>query len=95
MLNIFDEDLLYLIEKFDKEINFSKQASKFLKKQNKQTISRIYKAIYSLPQGDIKKLSGRAGYRLRVGNIRVIYDEYGNIIDIVEIENRGQIYKNK
>ena len=26
-------------------------------------------------QGDIKKLSGREGYRMRVGNYRVLFDE--------------------
>ena len=48
------------------------------------------KAIEKLPIGDVKKLHGLNGYRLRVGNFRILFDRDGNIIDI---DNRGQIYK--
>ncbi|MDY6400446.1 MAG: hypothetical protein SPL10_04310 [Synergistales bacterium] len=41
----------------------------------------------------MKKLSGREGYRLRVGDYRVIFDMYGNVIYIDRIGNRGDIYK--
>lgn len=34
-----------------------------------------------------------SGYRLRVGNFRVIFDREGNILHIEEIDNRGQVYK--
>ena len=51
-------------------------------------------AIDKLPlEGDIKKLQGADGYRLRVGNFHVLFDVNGIIIDIIEIGNRGQIYK--
>lgn len=51
-------------------------------------------AISKLPaSGDIRKLQGTVGYRLRVGNFRVLFDVNGLIIDIIEIGNRGQIYK--
>ena len=33
------------------------------------------------------------GYRLRVGTFRVLFDVNGIIIDIIDIGNRGQIYK--
>ncbi len=36
---------------------------------------------------------GVEGYRLRVGNFRVLFDVNGVIIDIIDIGNRGQIYK--
>jgi len=64
------------------KFEFSKQVIKFLQKQDLSTRKRIYKAIYRLPEGDIKKLQNRSGYRLRVGDFRVIYDKYGNIIEI-------------
>lgn len=75
------------------KINYSKQAAKFLVRQDKTTQKRIINAVNSLPHGDVKKLQGRTGYRLRVGNFRIIFDRTGNIIYIEEIDNRGQIYK--
>ncbi len=76
------------------EIRYSKPAAKFLRKQDKTTRQRIIEAIEKLPfEGDIKKLQGVDGYRLRVGNYRVLFDVTGIIIDIIDIGNRGQIYK--
>lgn len=75
------------------EIIYSKDAIKFLKKQTKQTQDRILSAIEKIPNGDIRKLKGRSGYRLRVGTFRVLFDESGIIINIIDINNRGQIYK--
>lgn len=75
------------------QINYSKQAEKFLKKQTEATRNRIRNAIHNLPSGDVKKLQGREGYRLRIGDYRVIFDKNGNIIYIERIENRGQVYK--
>lgn len=75
------------------DIHYSKQAEKFLKKQDAPTRNRIRAAIHDLPSGDVKKLQGRDGYRLRVGNYRVIFDRYGNVLYIEHINNRGQIYK--
>ncbi len=75
------------------EIKYSKQAEKFLKKQDPDTRNRIRNAIHNLPAGDVKKLQGKNGYRLRIGNYRIIFDKNGNIIYIVRMHNRGQIYK--
>lgn len=75
------------------EFHFSKQAEKFLKKQDAPTRNRILDAIHELPAGDVKKLQGRNGYRLRVGGYRVIFDENGSIVCIERIQSRGQIYK--
>lgn len=51
------------------DIRYSKQAEKFLKKQDAATRKRIRSAIQALPSGDVKKLQGRNGYRLRVGDV--------------------------
>ncbi len=76
------------------QIIYSKKAEKFLKKQDVPTRKRLVTAIGKLPQEEaIKKLQGTDGYRLRVGDFRVIFDVNGIIIDIIEIGNRGQIYK--
>ena len=74
-------------------INYSKQAIKFLKKQDTATRTRIVAAIGSLPSGDVKKLQGVDGYRLRIGDFRVIFDRNGDVLYIEKIDNRGQIYK--
>lgn len=74
-------------------IQYSVQAVKFLHKQDRATQKRIISSINKLPSGDVKKLQGRTGYRLRVGNFRIIFDFAGNIIYIEEIDSRGQIYK--
>ena len=75
------------------EIQYSKQALKFLKKQDFPTRKRIINAINLLPAGDVKALQGRNDYRLRVGDYRIIFDINGNILLIEAIGNRGQIYK--
>ncbi|MBD5509063.1 MAG: type II toxin-antitoxin system RelE/ParE family toxin [Lachnospiraceae bacterium] len=75
------------------KINYSKQAIKFLSKQDRPTRIRIVEAINKLPQGDVKKLQGQKSYRLRVGDYRVIFDKNGDILYIKKIDNRGQIYK--
>ena len=74
-------------------INYSKQAIKFLNKQDKPTKLRIVNAINALPAGDVKKLQGQDGYRLRVGDYRIIFDKKGNVLYIEKIDNRGQVYK--
>ena len=78
-------------------IKFEKAAQKFLDKQDKNQRLRLYKAIYKLPDGqDIKKLKGQNLYKLRVGNYRVLYtiDNGIRLINIENISNRGQVYKN-
>ena len=76
------------------QISYSKKAIKFLKRQDVPSQKRLIAAISKLPlEGDIKKLQGIDGYRLRVGNFRVLFNVNGIIIDIIDIGNRGQIYK--
>ena len=75
------------------KIQYSKQAVKFLGKQDKIIQKRIINAINNLPNDDVLKLQGRSGYRLRVGSFRIIFDKYGNILYIIDIDNRGQVYK--
>ncbi len=78
------------------KIEFEKAAQKFLDKQDKTQRLRLYKAIYKLPDDqDIKKLKGHNLYRLRVGDCRITYtiDNGIRLINIEDIDNRGQIYK--
>ena len=73
--------------------NVLQSAEKFLNKQPQDIAQRIRNAINALPLGDVKKLKGTPHYRLRVGDYRVIFDKDGNIIFVMKIDSRGQVYK--
>jgi len=80
-------------------IVYSKQAAKALRAMQPRQAKAILSGIEKLAENparldlDIKKLLGRDGYRLRVGQWRVIYSEDGVILDIVRIGPRGDVYK--
>lgn len=42
--------------------------------------------------GDVKRLRGRDGYRLRVGDYRAIFDIIDNEIVVLEVGPRGSLY---
>lgn len=79
------------------KIIIEKSAEKFIRKQPKNIQQNLYDCIKQLPNGnDIKKLKGfKNKYRLRVNDYRIIYNKYNDtyIIDVVDINNRGQVYK--
>lgn len=85
------------------KILYSRDALKFLAKLNQKSVDRIRSAIKGLtktpPQGDIKTLQGFSDgrQRLRVGNWRVVYryesDTGLKILSVIDIGNRGDIYK--
>lgn len=79
------------------QIILEKPAQKFLKRLNRTDKERILKAIYRLPEGeDIKRLRGHQDLlRIRVGDYRIIYtvDNGKLIVCIIDIGNRGNIYK--
>jgi len=41
---------------------------------------------------NIANLSGRPGYRLRVGDVPIIFERSGERIDILAIGSRGSVY---
>jgi mRNA interferase RelE/StbE len=43
-------------------------------------------------QGDVKRLKGGAGSRLRVGDWRIIFYTEGNVIVVVAVGHRREIY---
>ena len=47
------------------------------------------------PQG-FKKLKGRDGYRIRIGNYRIIYKIFEKelVIDVITLGHRKDVYKN-
>ncbi len=77
-------------------IRFEKAAEKFLRKQTPKMQKTLMTAIYKLPDGtDIKRLKGHDLFRMRIGNIRIIYSiqEEIKVITIENIDNRGDVYK--
>lgn len=80
----------------DVQNSFSKSSFKVYEKQDKKTQERLLRAISQLPMGtDIKKLQGLEMYRMRVGDMRVLYtiDDVVMVISIENIDNRGDVYK--
>ena len=76
------------------EVMYSRVAEKYLDKLQPATQKRIMDAIDKLPEGDVKKLQGRDGYRLTIGGFRVLFDYIGdNTIDVLLIGPRGDVYK--
>ena len=58
------------------------------------TKRRLREAIEKIPFGDIKKLIGFDNeYRLRVGDLRVLFTIENDIVTINDIKPRGQVYK--
>lgn len=79
------------------EVKISPAAAKYLQRLNEPMKGRIVKALKALaqepPQGDIKALSGKDGYRLRVGQYRLLFDMTEESIVVYAIASRGQAYK--
>lgn len=52
-----------------------------------------YAAAPSSLTNNVHKLRDRDGFRLRVGDYRMIFDQDGAVLDILEIGPRGSIYE--
>jgi len=81
------------------EIIFTDTSLKQFKKLEKDIQERIIKALERIrirPEAYVKKLVGDSGYRLRVGEYRVIMDIYKDklVILVIKVGHRKNIYKN-
>ncbi|HUU39623.1 MAG TPA: type II toxin-antitoxin system RelE/ParE family toxin [Desulfatiglandales bacterium] len=82
-------------------LKYRQQARNYLARLPLKIKSTIVNALHQLaenpdnPSLDIDVLKGREGFRLRVGQYRVIYTRQDDrlIIEIVKIRPRGDIYK--
>jgi mRNA interferase RelE/StbE len=78
-----------------REIAFTAAASRQWLKLSADVRNRIdskLTAYASSGLGDVKRLKGRAGCRLRVGDWRVIFIEESTSLIIVAVGNRKKIY---
>ena len=74
----------------DMKIVFAKPAVKYINSADKPTKQRLKTAIEKLPLGDVKKLQGlQNDYRLRVGDLRVLFSISDDTITV----NRGEKYE--
>jgi mRNA interferase RelE/StbE len=76
---------------------YSRTSIKYLQKLERSVVLKIIEAIEKLPfEGDINKLKGKKVkniYRLRIGKFRVIYSLGKEVIKIIKIDTRGDVYK--
>ena len=78
----------------DMKIVFAKPAVKYINSADKPPKQRLKTAIEKLPLGDVKKLQGlQNDYRLRVGDLRVLFSISDDTITVKDILPRGQAYK--
>lgn len=84
------------------KVLLSNQARKFLLKVPKRDAIKLIDSINDLaenpyPDGRDKLEGKKQSWRIRVGDYRIIYvvNQGELIINVVEINSRGQIYKNR
>ncbi len=83
------------------KIFFTKQCHKTVRKIPRKTASLIREKLAQIAvdpyaaHNNVTKLQNRPGYRLRVGDYRVIYEINNNqlIILVLKIAPRGEIYR--
>jgi mRNA interferase RelE/StbE len=82
-----------------KAISYSRQALKALRRMPADMAQRIIARIeqYAVkPESltnNVKALKGREGIRLRVGDWRVIMNDDGVVLAVLEIGPRGSVYE--
>ena len=82
-----------------KTITYSKSAIKTLRRLPTNVSARIvekidsYAADPAVLANNVKKLQGRDGYRMRVGDWRVVFDESDTVVDVLAIGARSGIYE--
>jgi mRNA interferase RelE/StbE len=83
------------------EILFTRQAVRTLRSMPRSTVNRIRGKLDQLAQNpyasnpNVTKLQGRPGYRLRVGDWRVIYDLENDrlVILVLKVAPRREVYR--
>lgn len=81
------------------KVLLSRGALRSLRRARRDEAQRIRGSLDRLagdPRGlnlDVKKLHGRSGHRLRVGDWRVIFELTGDTIVVKAVRRRGDAYK--
>ena len=83
------------------QLKYRRQAKIYLARLPIKIKSKIVDKLHEIkenpddPNLDVNKIKGKSGYRLRVGQYRIIYTRHRDelIIEVVKIRPRGDIYK--
>lgn len=81
-----------------KQISYTRAAIRAFRRMPANTAKLIRSKIEAYAQdpgaqaNNVTKLKGRDGFRLRVGDWRVIMDDQGNVLAVLDIGHRGGIY---
>lgn len=78
------------------KISYSKTFEKKFSKYDRKLQEKIFNAIQNLPDGDVKKLTGKdipPIYRIRISKYRILFHINQEEIQILKIDSRGDIYK--
>lgn len=82
-----------------KKITYQREAARYLRKMPKNWQQRVFNKIEqyaSNPESlanNVIRMKGEPYYRLRVGDYRVIFDEFDTVIDIIRVDSRGTVYE--
>jgi len=81
------------------KIKVEKRAVQELDKLDQIISRRLIKDIKELREGiehkDVKRLKGSSLYRLRIGNYRVILEIIEDLIKVLKVGHRKNVYKRK
>jgi mRNA interferase RelE/StbE len=81
-----------------KQISFTRAALKSLRRMPANTAALIRSKIAAYAEdpasqaNNVRALKGRTGIRLRVGDWRVIMDDQGNVLAVLQIGPRSGVY---
>jgi mRNA interferase RelE/StbE len=80
------------------DIHYRPNARKGLRKMPANEADKIMDGFERIARAeaqglDIRPLTGRDGYRLRIGKWRAIYDFDGDTLSVFDVGPRGKIYK--
>jgi mRNA interferase RelE/StbE len=81
-----------------KRISYTKAALRALRRMPANTAQLIRSKIEAYAKdpasqsNNVRSLKGREGIRLRVGDWRVIMDDQGNVLAVLDIGPRGGVY---
>ena len=77
-------------------ISYSKTFEKKFSTYPKNLQTKIFKAINTIPKGDIKRMIGNdipPIFRLRVSKYRILFHMNEDEIKVLKVDSRGDIYK--
>jgi len=79
-----------------KQVVVTREAERSLARMQPKRRAAIYAKLQAYARGeqvDIKKMKDMSYYRIRVGQDRVIIDDLGRVVMVIDAGPRGSIYK--